>query len=522
MLRNVASQKYRVYAWDATTGLPKTGDAANITAKINKDDAGAATTNDANPTEVDSTNEKGFYDFDLTQAESNAAKVSLSPKSSTANVVVMACPPVVYTVPQYSSLEAINSSGKTAATLAAADVSGNLPADLKQANGVDVYNEEFTVASATSSTITLPSANSDGSTLPNDASHAGKVVKVVAGTGVGQILILTSRVGSTREWNVLGMTTQLDNTSKCETIDTWKADTRYWVGADLTATENAIPAIIAPNRTTGNIPADVKSLNGGAAPVHTDGKLWVLDSGGNAVATQSIATAIKAKTDNLPVDPIQHTEGVIWTLDGTGAALATSAQASGIATVTDKLADTLENNAGTYRFTSASLAQAPTGSAPSAADIADAVLDEAVSGHTTPGSLGAVVAGTATDAANAATNASIAAGNAADTLSEIGAVRAKTDNLTFTNAGKVDATTAAIANGVIADAAFAASNETAAPTGPVSILYWLGARFSGTRKVVRDILNGNIKVFRANGSTVWTSSSYTVVDDVSETINPPS
>jgi hypothetical protein len=111
MLRNVASQKYRVFAWDRTTGAPKTGDAANISAYITKDDGTPAATNDAAPTEVSSTNEPGYYDFDLTQAETSAAKVSLSPKSSTSNIVVVACPPVVYTRPQYASLLGIESDG---------------------------------------------------------------------------------------------------------------------------------------------------------------------------------------------------------------------------------------------------------------------------------------------------------------------------------------------------------------------------------------------------------------------------
>lgn len=99
MIRNVASQKWRVYAWDATTGLPKTGDAANISAKIQIDDGAEATTNDTAPTEVQATNQKGYYEFDLTQAETNGAKLSLAPQSSTANIVVIACPPVVYTIP---------------------------------------------------------------------------------------------------------------------------------------------------------------------------------------------------------------------------------------------------------------------------------------------------------------------------------------------------------------------------------------------------------------------------------------
>jgi hypothetical protein len=153
MLRNVASQKWRVYAWDATTGLPKTGDAANITAKITKDHGASASTNDTNPAEVDSTNEKGYYEFDLTQAESDAYVVMLSPKSSTANIVVMGCPPVIYTRPQYFSAQSIDSNGrldiiKVAGTTQTA---GDIPALI---NTVDDYlDTELAALTTTVSTI---------------------------------------------------------------------------------------------------------------------------------------------------------------------------------------------------------------------------------------------------------------------------------------------------------------------------------------------------------------------------------
>lgn len=111
MLRNVSGQKWRVYAYDRTTGEPKTGDAANISARITKDFGTPAATDDAAPTEVDSTNEPGYYDFTILQAESNAHTVSLSTKSSTADITVIACPPVQNPIPQYLSLLGIESDG---------------------------------------------------------------------------------------------------------------------------------------------------------------------------------------------------------------------------------------------------------------------------------------------------------------------------------------------------------------------------------------------------------------------------
>lgn len=88
MYKNVASQKVAVYAWDSVAGAPKTGDAGNITAQISKDGGACAATNDTNPTELDATNAKGIYLFDLTQAETNADLVVISPVSATAGVTI--------------------------------------------------------------------------------------------------------------------------------------------------------------------------------------------------------------------------------------------------------------------------------------------------------------------------------------------------------------------------------------------------------------------------------------------------
>lgn len=111
MFKNVASQKLTVYAFDSTTNLPKTGDAANLTAYVNKDYAGANALTDTSATEVDSTNAKGYYIFDVAQAETNANTLLFSCKSSTANIVVVAMPAVVFTRPPNFPTLVIDSSG---------------------------------------------------------------------------------------------------------------------------------------------------------------------------------------------------------------------------------------------------------------------------------------------------------------------------------------------------------------------------------------------------------------------------
>lgn len=92
MKKNTASQRWIVFAFDRTDSTPKTGDAANISAKIALDGAAAAATDDVAPTEL----EDGFYGFDLTQAETNADELWLTPESSTTDIQVVAVPGVIY------------------------------------------------------------------------------------------------------------------------------------------------------------------------------------------------------------------------------------------------------------------------------------------------------------------------------------------------------------------------------------------------------------------------------------------
>lgn len=94
MKKNIANQKWVVFAFNVTTNLPVTGDAANITANLRIDGAGANAVDDTNPAEL----EDGFYVFDLTQAETNGDNIAIAPASSTENVQVVGCPKAVWTL----------------------------------------------------------------------------------------------------------------------------------------------------------------------------------------------------------------------------------------------------------------------------------------------------------------------------------------------------------------------------------------------------------------------------------------
>ena len=107
MQKNVAGQKWVVFAFDPTTNLPVTGDAANITANLRKDGGASTPTNDVNPTEL----EGGEYEFDLIQAETNADFLVLHPSSTTINVEVIAIYGVFYTTPANFPALGIESDG---------------------------------------------------------------------------------------------------------------------------------------------------------------------------------------------------------------------------------------------------------------------------------------------------------------------------------------------------------------------------------------------------------------------------
>ena len=84
--KNTAGQKVSFMAYSIATGLPATGDAANITAKISIDFGTPAALTDINPVELDPTDFQGVYVFDLSQAETNGDVLAITATSSTANV----------------------------------------------------------------------------------------------------------------------------------------------------------------------------------------------------------------------------------------------------------------------------------------------------------------------------------------------------------------------------------------------------------------------------------------------------
>lgn len=97
MIKNASGQKISLFVVNTSTNLPMTGDAANLTFYVNKDDGGVTALADTTPSEDSATNSPGTYTCDLAQAETNGTKLVFSGKSSTPGVRVV--PQVVYPEP---------------------------------------------------------------------------------------------------------------------------------------------------------------------------------------------------------------------------------------------------------------------------------------------------------------------------------------------------------------------------------------------------------------------------------------
>ena len=119
MQKNIASQKWVVFAFDETNNTAKTGDAANITAEISTDGgAGGGNITDTNPTEL----EDGYYVFDITQGESNGDYLLILPESITANIQVIGVPGALWTTaPAINTLAISNARVNVDVTAISAD-----------------------------------------------------------------------------------------------------------------------------------------------------------------------------------------------------------------------------------------------------------------------------------------------------------------------------------------------------------------------------------------------------------------
>lgn len=266
MFKNVASQKVTVFAFDYSTGAPKTGDGANITVYVSKDDGAVTVLTDTTATEADSTNAKGCYLFDVSQTETNADKLVFTGKSSTANVSIV--PQTIYTAPA-SFTAFVTPTGAAV-------------------NATQFAGQTITAAAG----VTLPAS-------------VASPTNITAATGV-----VLSAAGVQAIWDAL--TTALTTVGSVGkrladyiTGDAYArlgAPTGASISADIAAvqadTDNIQTRIPAALDANGFIKADVEDWKGATAPAMTGDAFARLGAPAGASVSADVA-AVKADTANI-------------------------------------------------------------------------------------------------------------------------------------------------------------------------------------------------------------------------------
>lgn len=300
MFKNVASQKLIVFAFDATTNLPKTGDSANITAYVSKDYGAVTVLGDTSATEMDSTNAKGYYLFDLTQSETNGDVLLFSAKSSTANISVIGVPATVYTTPANFTSASIDSNGRVdvikiaGTTQTARDIGASVLISSGTGTGQ---------LSVTSGVIDANTTKVSGTA--QTARDLGASVLLSSGTGAGQVSLTSGKVdvndktgfslssaGVQAIWDALtSALTTVGSIGKrlADNIDAAISSRSTYAGGDTSGTTTLL------SRLTSTRAGLLDNLD---VAVSTR-----LDSASYTAPDNTSITAIKDKTNNLPASP---------------------------------------------------------------------------------------------------------------------------------------------------------------------------------------------------------------------------
>lgn len=392
-----------VFAFDSTTNLPKTGDAANLTAYVSKDYNTVTVLGDTSAAEMDATNAKGYYLFDLTQAETNADTLLFSAKSSTANVVVVGVPAVVFTVPaafSQTNLAYLDASilsrmatytqptGFLAATFPTGTVANttNVTAGTVTTVSGNVTGSVGSVTGAVGSVTGNVGGNVTGS-VGSVASGGITNASLAADTGMKPLRTGTAQAGAAGSITLDAGAPATTNFFKNATVDivsgTGAGQSRY---ASAYNSSTKVVTVL-PNWTTNPDNTSVFAVRGGAV---VDVEVWQNTTGVAAILTQ-LLTDYSNGSNSLPAAVVTVAANAL-----TASALAADAVTEIVNGVWNE-AQSGHTTAGTFgKFLDAQVSLAGGGS-PST--IAAAVWDLATSGHTTSGTFGqaAVAAGGAGD-----------------------------------------------------------------------------------------------------------------------------
>jgi hypothetical protein len=196
-------------AWDTAANVGKTGDAANHTIRA-VGDGTEFTPGGGTPTvpvQVDSTNLKGVYKIALAASEMNYNCIALGGSSSTAGIVIY--PVQIFTDQGTMPTAAPNAAG---GFLTVGSGSGQL--NPSAGNMGLVPNDSFVIQAGTAQAGAAGSITLASGASATDNLYVGQTVKIISGTGSGQVRVVSGYVGSTKVATVGRVwITNPDNTS---------------------------------------------------------------------------------------------------------------------------------------------------------------------------------------------------------------------------------------------------------------------------------------------------------------------
>ncbi len=249
MQKNVASQKWIVFAFDRTDNTPKTGDASQITAEISKNGAaGGGNITDTNPTEL----EDGYYVFDLDQGETNADLLALLPESSTGNIQVIAVPGAVYTTEPNRNKLSVDANGridviKIAGTTQTAndngadineiliDVTGLNGDAMKGTNGANTTVPDAAGVAPTVGEIKT-AIEAGGSSLAQILADTNAIDILTKAAGVGDLALILNLIEADKVIDISGVPWVLEYRKKVGKAVLLRQELKDTGGSDISST----------------------------------------------------------------------------------------------------------------------------------------------------------------------------------------------------------------------------------------------------------------------------------------------
>jgi hypothetical protein len=293
----------------------------------------------------------------------------------------------------------------------------------------------------------------DSGASSTDGAYARRRVYILSGTGAGGSGLIVLYTGSTKRATIIGDTVGFwqfgtpDNTSVFLIAENAEADVRSWRSVQVAS------LITPPGVSDGwYVPVDVESFGGATSANRVTSTVDGFGNGLPNVNPASIADAVwdEPRADHEDAGSFGQTVADIWNWVDTPAAIAVAVWDRLVADLTTagSIGKLLKDNVDAAISSRSSHAAADVWTVGTrtltafsfAVDISSAavtlVWDKATSSLTTAGSIGKLLV----DNINATISSRLAAsGYTAPDNASVAAIKTKTDQLAFTNTGKVDA-----------------------------------------------------------------------------------